>query len=262
MNKTPLYGGAKILLFDIETMPIEALVWDMYETNVIKIIKDWYMISFSYKWLGEKDTHVLALPDYKDYTKDRSNDKKLVTDLWKLFEEADIIVGHNGDKFDIKKTNARFIKHNLPPLPEPKTVDTLKVAKKHFKFTSNKLNDLGEFLGLGQKEKTGGIDLWLDCRANIPKAWKLMKKYNKQDVVLLEAVYLKLSPWFKNHPNVNLHRNLPEQRNSCPACGSRRIQRRGFELTSTTRYQRLQCQDCGKWSRERKSFKEEVPTVK
>ena len=74
-----------------------------------------------------------------------------------MFDEADVVIAHNGDKFDMRKANARF-GHYEPPMPVQQ-VDTLKVARKYFKFESNKLGDLGEHLGLGNKEVTGGFAL-------------------------------------------------------------------------------------------------------
>ena len=243
----------KILLYDIESSPLTVLSWGAYQKgnwNALKVLEDWRMLTFAYKWHGAKTTHVKGLPDYDLYKKDPKDDKALIADLWELFNEADIIIGHNGDQFDIKKTNARFIYHGMTPPPPTKSIDTLKVARKHFKFTSNRLDALGEFLGVGRKEQTGGLDLWLDCMAGDDKAWRQMKKYNKQDVVLLEDVYNKLTPWMHNHPNIHLNLvddEVPKCTN--PDCQSDKLQRRGYGRTNTTIHQRYQCQDCGKWGR-------------
>ncbi len=239
MNKKP-----RILLFDIENTPLIGYSFGLWETNILATVKDWNMLCFSYKWLGDKKTKVIALPDFKGYSKDKSDDKLLVKQLWILFEQADIIIGHNSDQFDIKKANARFAYHKLPPPSPYKTVDTKKVAKRYFKFDSNKLTELGRFLKLGVKEETGGIQLWFDCMAGVDSAWKKMKSYNIQDVVLLEKIYLELRPWITNHPSLGV---LNGDRGACPACGSVHVQFRGTGINSTTKYQRLQCQDCSCW---------------
>lgn len=132
----------------------------------------------------------------------------------------------------------------LPPPAPYKQLDTKKIAKKYFSFTSNKLDDLGRYLGIGQKLDTGGYGLWLGCEEGDPKAWKKMKRYNKQDVVLLEEVYLKLRPWIANHPAV-------DNRDNCPKCNSANMQKRGYGFNKTSKYQRFQCMDCGGWSRVR-----------
>lgn len=238
-------GGMKILLFDIETAPNLAYVWEKYEQDVIAFEKERYMLSFAYMWLGNEKLHVKALPDYKLYKKDKTDDFALIADLWKLFDEADIVIAHNGNRFDIKMANACFIRHGLKPPSPFKTVDTLAVARNKFKFNSNKLDDLGELLGLGRKVEHGGFKLWLGCLMGDKKAWKLMKDYNGQDVILLLKVYLKLRPWMTNHPNLNLLRGV----NCCPSCQSNKIHSRGFGYTKTTKYNRYQCQSCGGWFR-------------
>lgn len=233
----------KILFYDIETSPLEIHTWGLYDQNSLNMIKDWTLMSFAYKWGGEKSIKVLARPDFKDKT-----DKTLVKALWKLIDEADILIGHNSDAFDNKKATAKFIEHGLTPPSPSQTVDTCKVAKKYFRFTSNKLDDLGKLLGVGRKEKTGGIDLWLECIAGSKSAWAKMKKYNKQDVALLERVYLKLLPWINNHPNVAF---LADKVDACPKCGSENLQRRGYHCSKTQKYRRINCGDCGGWCRER-----------
>ena len=236
----------KILLYDIETAPLLSYTWGLYETNVIKVVKDWNMLSFAYKWYGGKKTHVKALPDYKNYKKDMSDDSALVKDLWDLFNEADIIIGHNSDRFDIRKTNARFIKHGLLPPPPHKTIDTLKLARKYFKFDSNHLTDIGKFLDIGEKVQTGGFALWEGCMAGDKKSWKTMIKYNRQDVVLLEKIYEKMRPWMHNHPAVLDRARIDDNDPHCLVCGSDKVQRRGWGRTTANKYQRYQC-ECGKW---------------
>ena len=230
----------RILLVDLETTPLVSYNWGIYEQNAIEIITDWHILCFSYKWLGEKKTHVVSLPDFKLYKKDPDNDRDLVKELHKLFGEAQTLVAHNGLSFDFKKANARFIYHGLTP-PEPyKTIDTLKVARKYFKFSSNRLDALGDYLKLGRKVHTGGFKLWKDCMEGDLKAFKRMKRYNKQDVLLLEKVYYSLRGWM--NPNTS----LPEG-SVCHVCGATRLQRRGFSITVRGKRQRAQCTQCGAW---------------
>lgn len=235
----------RILLYDIETMANLAYVWGKYEQDVISVHRHWYMLTFAYKWLGEKKTYVKSLPDFTMYKKDKYNDKELVESLWKLFDEADIIIAHNGNAFDIKKTNARFIKHKLKPPTPSKYVDTKLVAKKYFKFDSNKLDDLGDYFGIGRKISTEGFKLWLGCQDGDKKSWDKMCKYNIQDVVLLEKVYMEMLPYMTDHPNMNL---LTGTSFNCPNCGGYHLQKRGFHHTRASTAQRFQCTDCGAWS--------------
>lgn len=238
----------RTLIYDIETSPSLGYVWGKWQQDVIQFKEEWYILCFAYKWLDEKKTHIVALPDFKLYKKDPTNDREVVQKLHDLFSEADVVIAHNGNSFDQKKSQARMLYHGMNP-PQPyQQLDTKLIARRHFNFTSNKLDDLGEVLKVGKKLQTGGFSTWLGCMAGDKKAWDKMKKYNKQDVVLLEKVYLKMRPWTANHPAVNVIDNLPE---ACPKCGKGPLQARGYATTKTNRYRRSQCQSCGGWSQSR-----------
>lgn len=233
----------KILAFDIETSLSKGFFFDLWkEGNIVEIESSWYMLSFAYKWLDEKKVHVLTLPDFPGYAKAPRCDKKLITELHKLLCEADVVIAHNGDRFDIRKANARFIANGLKP-PRPfKTVDTLKIARKYFKFDSNRLDALGAYLGLGRKQPTTGKDLWLGCQERDDKhCWAQMAAYNKQDVVLLEKVYNHLKAWHTTHPNLNHFTRAY----ACPVCQSDELRLDGYAFSGTGKRQRMACKDCG-----------------
>ena len=237
-----------LIFLDIETSPIYGLSWETYDTNILKVIEPSKIISIAWKELGEEETHCLTLPDFEGYEGGIVNDTKLVKAAWKILDDSDVVIGHNLDAFDIKRLNARFVYHHLNAPSPYKTVDTMKLAKKGFKFDSNSLNNLGEYLGLGKKVENGGFGLWLRCMDGNPKAWELMKQYNIQDVVLLEKVYLALRPFQTNHPNLNAVKDSPSDVPACPTCMSENVQKRGFSVTRTGRKQRYQCGTCGSWS--------------
>ena len=246
-------NSPKILIYDIETMANLAYVWGKYEQDVVAYEKEWYMLTFAWKWLGKKQTHVLSLPDFKTWKKDKQNDKELVHELWKLFDEADIVIAHNGNSFDQKKSNARFIAHGFAQ-PQPyQQIDTKLVAKRYFNFNSNKLDDLGNYLGIGRKINTGGFDLWLGCASGDMKAWNKMCRYNKQDVILLEKVYLKLRGWDTKHPNLSL---FSENRNICRNCSSTNLYKHGFKRVKAGFRQQLHCIDCGSFQTDEKIIKQ------
>lgn len=231
----------RIGLFDIETAPIKAYIWGpIHEPSVMAVEQDTYLLSFSFKWLGQRAVKTYCLPDYRNFARDKTDDSALVRDLWALMDEADIIVAHNGDAFDIKKSNARFLVHGLKPPSTYKTFDTLKAARKHFKFDTNKLDDLGRYLNVGRKIPNTGKDLWLGCMRGDPKSWRIMRRYNPQDVRLLERVYLKVRPW-TSHPNLNLYTG----RHNCPTCQSHNVKRKGFQYLRSVVRQRYLCLGCG-----------------
>ena len=237
---------ATIMYLDIETAPSLGWVWGKWETNVIDFKSDWYVLSYAYKFAGQDKVTSVGLDDFAAYKRDKEDDKQLIKSLWKLIDKADIIIAHNGDGFDLPKINTRFLTHGLKPPTPYKTVDTLKIARKVFKFDSNKLDDLGRYLGVGRKLPHTGFHLWKGCMSGDPAAWKLMKEYNGHDVELLEDVYEIMRPWHTGHPNVNkFSANL-----ACPKCGNTNVQRRGFSYTLLSRKQRFQCtgaNSCGAW---------------
>jgi len=238
----------KILSFDIETSPNVSYTWGKYEQNVIDFEREWNLLSFAYRWHGEKKVQFKGLPDYTGYKKDRFNDLQLTKDLWELLDEADIVIAHNGDAFDIKRTNARFLFHGLGAPSSFRSIDTLKMARKYFKLNSNKLTDIGQHLGLGEKVDTGGFELWLGCMNGEKKSWKLMEKYNKQDVVLLDKVYQALS-MFEVQKQLISRFDKNDPRCTNVKCGSKNIHKRGIGLNMSSKYQRYQCQKCGRWTK-------------
>ena len=240
--------SAKILLFDIENTPSVVYMWSMYDKwfNEEMIKEPWYILCWSAKWLGSKEIISSALPDFKNaYKKNPKDDKPILQKLWKLLDEADIVVAHNGKAFDVRKVNARFSMNNMKPPSGYKVVDTLLAARQYFYFTSNKLTNLGKYLGLGEKVETGGFGLWQRCMAGDKKAWELMVKYCKNDIVLLEKIYLRLLPYIQNHPNLNVY--IDEKELICPNCESGRVIRHGHSYTAGGKYQRYQCLSCGTW---------------
>lgn len=246
----------KILFLDIETFPNIGYVWGKYDQNVIRYTQQSCIATFVAKWLGDGKIMSKALPDYKGYAAGSYNDKAIVKDLWKLLDEADVIVAHNGDQFDVKVIVGRFLIHGMLPPSPFKTVDTKKVVKEVARFNSNSLDDLSSLLDLGSKIKTD-FDLWEGCINGDMGCWKGMVKYNRMDVLLLEKLYLRLLPFAKTHPNLTFW-----TRGECPKCGSHDVQYRGIARCITRQYQRFQCNSCGSWGRVAKSDKDgNVSTV-
>jgi predicted RNA-binding Zn-ribbon protein involved in translation (DUF1610 family) len=241
---TQVARKSKILFLDIETLPNISYTWGKYEQNVIDFHQEWCLATYAAKWIGGK-VFSKSLADYPGYKPWSYDDRELAQDLWNLFDEAEIIVAHNGDAFDIKKSNARFIFHRLNPPSPYKTVDTKKVAKAVAKFNSNKLDDLGHIL-IGEKKIKTDFALWHGCMSGNKKSWKQMLRYNEQDVLLLEKTYQRLLPWAKHHPNLGTIVN----EFACPKCGSKALRSHGMAMTTTMKYRRLQCENCGGWTRQ------------
>lgn len=224
-----------ILYFDLETSPILGYAWQMWEAKILSIERGTGLLAFAYK-INDGKTRVVSTRTHTE--------REMVKLLWKLFNEADVLCAQNGDRFDVRKANMFFVKYKLRPPAPYKTVDTLKIARKSFKFDSNKLDNLAEFL-LGERKLDTDFSLWLDCMAGNKKALTKMERYCKHDVDLLYRVYQELKGWSTSHPNHNLYSGNTHR---CPVCGGK-TQKRGFMYTRVGKYQRYQCVECGAWSK-------------
>lgn len=226
-------------------------IWDLWDQNVglNQIKSDWHLLSWSAKWLGDPPSKTM----YADqrHAKDIQDDRELLKGIWRLLHEADIVITQNGRSFDQKKLNARFILNRMEPPSSYRHIDTLLIAKKHFAFTSNKLEYMSDKLCTKYKKlkhtKFPGFEMWSECLKGNKAAWKEMEKYNRHDVLALEELYTKLMPW-DNTINFNIYRDdLEVQCN----CGSKALVRNGFFYTATGKYQRYRCVKCGSESRDR-----------
>lgn len=235
----------KMLFLDIETAPILANVWGLWKNNVglNQIENDWYIMSFCAKWADSSDVIYM---DGRDTPED---DYAMMLELFKLLDAADFVVAHNGDKFDIKKIRARMILNGIRPPSPFRTIDTLKIARKEFAFTSNKLAYLTSKLCKTKKldhAKFSGFELWAQCLKGNEEAWDEMKEYNIVDVLALEELYYVLRPWSSNHPTMTTYND--NETLACPKCESTDLQKRGFSYTNKGKFQRYQCTCCGGWS--------------
>lgn len=239
----------RIAFFDIENSPSLGYFYEPYlkhgGSNIVHTARPWFMLSFAWKIRGESRVHCKALCDYPNYKKNLEDDSKLVKDLWELFDSCDILIAHNGKKFDVRKASARFLKHGLPPPSPFKVIDTLQIARSVAYLDSNRLGFVGDYLGYGGKVVTTGFPMHLRCIMGDMKAWPQMKRYNRRDVSLLAEIAERLMPWAKT-PDL---RPIAGRDAGCPQCLSHNVQRRGPDRTMRAVYQRMKCRDCGKWFR-------------
>ena len=236
----------KILHCDIETAPHLVASFGLWKQNISpsNIIEPGYTLCWAAKWHGKREVMFDSVHESKP--------EDMVRSIHKLFEEADAICHYNGCKFDIPTLNKEFILLGLDPPEKSAQIDLLKVARKQFRFASNKLDYVAQQLGLGGKVKHKGMEMWRDCMDGDDAAWRAMKRYNIQDVRLLERLYKRLLPWIHNHPNWGLY--LDADRPTCRNCGSNKVIKKGVERTTTMQYQRYKCSDCGTPLRGRKSL--------
>tara|TARA_R110000772_G_scaffold129472_1_gene237580 strand:+ start:4141 stop:5124 length:984 start_codon:yes stop_codon:yes gene_type:complete len=242
-RKKPL-GAPKILVFDIETAPCLSYHWGLWQQNIglSMTVKDWYVLSWSAKWVGNDE----VMYEDKSQSWDDEDDSAILRSIHALLDEADIVVTQNGKKFDVKKLNARFVMLGLKPPSSYKHIDTLQIAKRHFAFTSNKLEFMTDKLCKKYKKlkhgKFPGFELWKQCLRGNQEAWKEMEEYNMYDVLSLEELVFILAPWSNQIPNLDIYHN--EEENVC-FCGHTEWEHNGYAYTNVSKFDRFSCTNCG-----------------
>ena len=234
-------GGIKRLFWDIETSPNIMFSWRAgYKLNLThdNIIQERAIICICYKWEGEEEVNSIQW--------DRGDDRELVKEFSEVAAEADEMVAHNGNKFDLKWFNTRNLIHNLPPIPQYKTVDTLTIARKHFYLNSNRLDYLGKIL-LREGKINTNFDLWKRiCLDNEPSAMREMVQYCKKDVELLERIWRKLAPYDTPKTHAGVFAGL--DRWTCPHCASENVKVSKTRPTPKGIVQKqMQCKDCHRY---------------
>jgi len=232
----------KRLFADIETSPNIGMFWSAgWKLNIgyENIIKERAIICICYKWEHENEWHWLT------WNRDQC-DRKMLKQFVAIMDEADEIVGHNGDKFDWAWVRTRALYHDIPMKPKYQTIDTLKIARSKFRFNSNRLDYLAKFLGVGQKKETT-YGLWKDILLNkCKKSMAYMVDYCGEDVLVLEKVFNKM----KNHiePKLNYAALYESNKTGCPECGSEDLAANGTRATLTGIIKRqFKCRGCGKY---------------
>lgn len=236
----------KIVLWDTEVSPaIVAGYGNKWDFHYVKELEPQKLMCYAYKYLGEESVKFVSMHDFETQA-------ELIQSLADLLDEADITVAHNGINFDDKMANTFFITNGIDRPSPSKSIDTLRTARRKFRFPSNSLNDLGEYLGLGGKAETTYGSIWESFIAGDAEAAELMETYNARDVELLEAIYNRFLPYIDNHPNMGLYLQKP---GVCPHCAKEVLQKRGVVQRVNGLVQQYWCNTqkggCGTWSRER-----------
>ena len=240
-------SAPRILHLDIETAPHLVYAWGLWRQtiNIKNVVESGYTMCFAAKWHGEKKVEFRSIH--------HDGEMEMLQRIWDLLDEADFVVTYNGNSFDLPTLQKEFVKHGFPPPSTYRSIDLISTVRKQFRFASTKLDFVCQELDLGKKTQHAGMDLWHGCMAGDDKSWKTMKRYNKNDVVIMEALYERLLPWIKNHPNWGPF--MDDSRPTCRNCGSNHVIKKGVERTNVGTYQRFRCGDCRKPLKGRRMIK-------
>lgn len=233
----------KILHLDIETAPHVVHVWGLFNQNVSikQVIDSGYTMCWAAKWEGDRNVMFSSILE--------TTPRRMVVKIHNLIGEANAVVHYNGNKFDMPTLNKEFLIHELGPPAPYKNIDLYRVCRQTIKVPSYKMDYIVQMLGLGGKVHHKGHQLWIDCMKKDPASWREMKRYNIQDVRLLEKLYHKLMAWIQVHPNQNVYND--DGVRVCVNCGSNHVNQKAWHYTGLGKYKRYRCMDCGKWMRGR-----------
>lgn len=238
----------KVILWDIETLPDmnEAMkVWPKLSDYPGLTMKATIttIICGGYKELGSKKTHCINAWDFKGWKKNVNDDYEVVKKIYDILKDADVVITHNGRRFDWKHLQTRLLVHGMRPLHEIIHIDTCVLAKSNILSFNNSLNILTQAFVKDKKIENGGWDLWVKVRNRDKKAMAMMTKYCKHDVIILEKLFNKLRPFAKAMPNFNIY--VTDVFKHCRTCGSTNLIKFGFRPSATGIKQRYICNSCG-----------------
>lgn len=252
-------NGPQIMVGDIETFPMEGYFWRMWKQNIspIQVTQDVTMMSYAIKWHGQRDCLYV---DQRGMGKNMRNDKRLLQGLRRVLDRADIVVAHNGQRFDLPIINMRMVQQNIKPYSPVQVYDTFLLNKKTLAFSSQALAFISpKFCEESKTEHKNfpGFHLWKECLADNPEAWAECEEYNIIDITSLEEVYDKVRPWHAYGPNPGPYMTglVDEDDRVCPHCGSTHVIKKGKRMTQVGVYDRYVCLDCGGYSRGRTLIK-------
>lgn len=239
----------KILLLDIETLPMEVRVWGLYKQRISheSVIKDYCIVSWAAKWLYDSEIIGDVLTPEEAINRD---DGRIMGTMWKMLNDADVVVAHNGKMFDIRKLNARFWINKMKPPAPYKLIDTLIEYQKVMGLSSFKMDFISKLINRRGKIETN-YQLWIDCSEGEQESLDYMFEYNKNDVAILEEAYLEIRPWMTTHPNLAIIGEATDK--CCVYCGSTAISESGFYYTPAGRFATYRCESCDGISRSRRT---------
>lgn len=231
-------SGPNVVVIDVETSPAKVYAWGLFNQNVglNQVIEPGRIICFAAKRVGSKE--VTFVSEHHD------SRKEMLEELWRILDDADIVIGYNSKAFDTKIILGELAAAGFDPPSPFQQIDLLGVVKRNFRLLSHKLDNVAHVMLDERKVDTGGFSLWRDCLDGDDKAWRKMRKYNIEDVRITERLYLRIRPWITDHPHVGLWNGNLE---GCPKCGSTERQSRGYRHTLTGTFRQYQCTKCRGW---------------
>ncbi|MEC4857213.1 hypothetical protein R2325_16685 [Mycobacteroides chelonae] len=256
--------SANILVLDIERQ--SALVdgvWAPGEKKWVRpdqIVEPSRTICFAYRWAHESRTRFISEWD-GNLEQDNSSmapgggHLKMITTAHELLNKADYVVGWNSKNFDMKHLRSHMFAYNMKPPSPHVDLDLMHAVSKNFAFMYKSMAYISKIKQMAGKESTEA-GLWRTLRYGqgdvLRRARRSMKRYNIRDVDQTLELFYDMRPWLTG---MNLGLFEDDDELHCPNCNSTHLTYQGSRKNATYAYRRFQCQDCGKWGRDTRSFK-------
>lgn len=242
----------KVLYFDIENTPIVARTWSLYQDSIDpkEIVSPSTMISWAaQERLPDGRTRPVVSDVVTPEEASARDDSRIVESLANKVRSADIVIGHNIDRHDLPILRKRLLVHDLEPLPAGlRSIDTLKLARRDFKFESNSLGYIASTL-LGETKGSTNAELWRRCDAGDPVALRSMDRYCRRDVRIGLRVFEAMLPHLSRIQRLLVPDTSSGGEHRCPYCEAEERRRFGWYHTATSSYQRYQCLGCRRYYR-------------
>lgn len=250
----------KVLIFDIETAPMSGYMWRPKTEYVPhnQRLEDSFMLTWAAKWRGKGPGTGMKSDALSPDEVLARDDGRLVESLATLVREADLVMAHNGRRFDMPRLNTQLMLRQLEPLSPVRIIDTLELVRKSFDLPYNRLDYLAQVL-IGEGKIETDFQLWRDVMAGDERAMRYMSRYNRKDVVLLEKVFDRTMPYLKGLPR--MVRASFDGEFACPYCGSHDLMKRGTYDTNASTFQAYQCMKCGHYPSERTNDRKRLALV-
>lgn len=167
-----MFNGLRFAAFDIECTQLEASFGRL--------------VCMCAKFLDEKKIRTV-------YTRWYRNEKRMLEEMAKWWEEMDVVITVNGKLFDMPFVNARRMHHGMLPLVPKMHVDLRWVATK-LRFRGASLDGMAKDLRLkNQKHECAAWQWVLAAEGDMP-CIKDIIKHCEQDVRMTEELFNRLRP--------------------------------------------------------------------
>ena len=249
---------ARVVTLDIERIPGRHSTWHRGQTitgpfwdlNEIKAwtgkrihaddVKEWpRTICAAWKWYDQADVEFAAEWEVGGYD-------GFMRAVWDVFNDADLIIGHNADRFDARHLMGGWAEMGLPAPSPYKVIDTLKIARASFAYESNTLDALNKRLGIDAKTDKYDARIARAAVNGDKEAQGVLRSYNMGDITASEALFDRLRPFAKGIPHLGM---WSDDELACPSCGTTMTATGKTVHANIQRYEHLHCPNCGSHAR-------------